>query len=165
MFIGINHDIRFFSQTISPLVLDILNNTRGKLVPPTGIDDERSADTGESERALVRQARFLKQLTSRSICVRFIVLEASGDGLPEIERTAAPQQQDIASIAVNDDENGNGATVFRGALLFGARCPQPDTGFFELLRRDFAWRVGQRTVRRLRLRESDNVTNTLCACH
>jgi len=60
MFIGIDHDIRFFGQTISPLVLDILNNTRGKLVPPTGIDYERSADAGESERALVRQARFLE---------------------------------------------------------------------------------------------------------
>jgi len=165
MFIGIDHDIRFFRQTISPLVLNILNNAGAELVLPTGIDDERSADAGECESTFVRQACFLKQLTSRRICVRFIVFETPGDGLPEIERAAAPQQQDIASITVNDDENGNGATVFRGALLFGARCPQPDTGFFELLRRDFAWRVGQRTVRRLRLRESDNVANTLCTCH
>ena len=91
MFISIDHDIRFFRQTISPLVLNILNNAGSELVLPTGIDDERSADTGECESALVRQACFLKQLTSRRICVRFIVFEAPGDGLPEIERAAAPQ--------------------------------------------------------------------------
>ena len=165
MFIGIDHDIRFFGQTISPLVLDILNDAGAELVLPTRVDDERSADAGESESALVRQACFLKQLPSSSIFVRLIVFETPGDGLPKIERAAAPQQQNIASVAVDNDENGNGATMFRGALLFGARCPQPDTGFFELLRGDFARRIGQRTVRRLRLRESDNVTNTLCTRH
>lgn len=165
MFIGINHDIRFPGQTISPLVFDVLHDIRGELVPPTGINGKGPAYAGESKRALVRQACFLKQLTTRGICVRFLIFEAPGDRLPEIKWAAAPQQEDVASVAVNDDENGNGSTVFRGALLFGARCPQPDTGLFELLRRDFARRVGQWTVRRLRLRESNNVANTLCARH
>lgn len=134
MFVGVNHDIWFIRQSISPLVLDIFNNTRRELVPPTRIDNKCPADTGKSERALVGQAGFLEELAGRRVCMRFPVIETSRNGLPEIERLAATEQQNVTSIAVHNDQDGNGATVFRRTLLFGARRPQPDTGFFQLLR-------------------------------
>ena len=146
MFISIHHDIPFLRQTVSPLVLDILDDARREFVPPTGIDDKRPADTGIDESALVSQSRFLKELARCSVCMGFSVLETASYGLPEIKRLAATEQQYVASVAVNDDQNRNGATVFRGALLFGARRPQPDAGFFELLCRDFARRIGQRAM-------------------
>ena len=105
MFIGIDQDIRFLGQTVSPLMFDIFDDAPRKFVSPARIDGKRPADARIDKVALACQTCFLKELTSRSLTMRFIVFKTTGDGLPEIKRAAAPQQKDIASVAVNDDEN------------------------------------------------------------
>jgi hypothetical protein len=82
-------------DTVEPLVFDILDDAGSVAVPPAGVDREPARDAGVFETAFISQSRFLEKLSSRRSGVGFARLEATGNGLPEVKGSRAPEQQHL----------------------------------------------------------------------
>ncbi len=120
MFVTAQIDVHGFRQPVAPFELHVFDDARREAVTPARIDGELPAHAGVFEPPFAAQPRFLRQFPPGRLLVCLADEETSGYGLPELERTPAAQQQRLAVVSVNDDENGFGpAEVSRHAACAG----------------------------------------------
>ncbi len=105
MFVSVDLDVQRPRHAIAPFEFDVFDDARPEPVPPAWIDQEWPAYARVLEDSLVAKSGLLEQLAPRSVRVRLSLIEAAGYGLPEVEWLRSPQQQNLAVVAMYDNED------------------------------------------------------------
>ena len=124
MLIAIDADVDRLGQRVSPLELDVLNDSRLEAVTPARVDYELPAHARVSKMPFVDQPGLLGQFPTRSIRMALADVDATGHRLPELERSGAFQKQDFAVVTVYDDQDRQRSASSRHAAC-ASECRLP----------------------------------------